>query len=165
MRKYTLFYLLAILLYVVTYDLCCAKNNQNYYPKGCSPKTVQYESNDAILATTPDDEQYRVFIIQTISSVPIQLSQAQDQNALGAHFDTLNEPKKFSALMIDRNAFKLSCYHPNSDFKLPCSEVIKVCELRVAPVMQSAQGQYWVTTNRTSQSSLFEDLRNHGIFP
>lgn len=148
-------------------DLCLAKKTRRLYPKGCSPDATLFESNYVLLGTKPSEEQYRVFVFRNISHHPVVLGQAPEQNRLGTHFDSVIEPNKYSALLIERNDFKLVCQDDNGTgaWPIPCQEVIRACELRVSPVMVSAQGQYWITSNRGSQRSLFGDLRSHGIFP
>ena len=167
MRTCSIFCLLIVLVSVTASDLCLAKKRTRLYPKGCSPNAAIFESNYVLLGTNPSDEQYRVFVFRNISHHSVQLGQAREQNALGAHFDSVIEPNKLSALLIERNDFKLVCHDPDSSgsWEIPCNEVIRACELRVSPVMESAQGQYWITSNRGSQRSLFGDLRGHGIFP
>ena len=156
-----------ILLFTLTHaDISLAKK-RGLYPKGCSPDAAVFESNYLLLGTNPSERQHRVFVFRNISYQPVMLSQAPEQNQLGAHFDSVIDPNKLSALLIEHNDFKLVCsdVSGSGSWRIPCSEVIRACELRVSPVMESAQGQYWITSNSGSQSSLFSDLRSHGIFP
>lgn len=163
MKKCT-FFLLFASLFVTSIAVA---TSEKLYPKGCTPETTQFQQNTLYLGTTPGKEQNRVFVIKNSSSEMVMVTQAPEQNELADHFNAVITPDTWSAIVTEQDNFKMQCYEANNPQRWPldCSQVINACELRVAPIMQSARGQYWITKNQNSQSALFSELRANGIFP
>ncbi len=156
-----------IILFCSLFALSVSAKQGDYYPKGCSTKSVEYHYDNVTLATKPSDKTYRVFVFRNISNQAIQMDQAQEQNSLGAHYISTIAPHSWSAFLVENSNIKMICQDLSGygAHQVSCKNVIKACELRVAPVMASAQGQYWITENQSSVTSLFSELRSHGIFP
>ena len=144
-----------------------SRGQAKIYPRGCSPAHINYEFDYLLLGTTQSDSAHRVFVFKNISHNPILVEQAPEQNSLGTHFNSVIEPNKWSALLVEQPNFKLLCHDAmgRESWAIACHQVLRACELRVAPIMESAQGQYWIAENINSQRTLFGELRGHGIFP
>lgn len=158
-----------LLLSLVTSNVAMAKKKVRVYPRGCSPENTQFEYDYLLLGATPKPEAdpYSVFVFRNMTHQNILVGQAPEQNDMGAHFNSVIEPNRFSAMLIERPGFKLVCYDTmgSEPWPVPCNQVLKACQLRVSPIMVSARGQYWIAQNARSQRSLFGELRGHGIYP
>lgn len=158
---------LLLILMVCSFCAPVFAKKARLYPKGCDPKNVDYEFDYLLLGTTPSERSHRVFVFKNITHSPVMLAQADEQNILGIQFNTVIQPDKWSALLSERPDFKLICKDlvGSEPWPIACHQVIRACELRVSPIMDSALGQYWITENNGSTRSLYGEIRGHGIYP
>ena len=160
--------LFSILSLSLFYALPASSNSPSPYPRGCTPATVTFQDNYVILGTrAKQNHAYRDYVFKNTSYAPVRIEQISKGNSPGPKLTSTLDPNLMSALLLNQEKFAMACADDNYGYvsNIACHEVIKVCELAVSPVMASAQGQYWAVENQTTQHSLFEQLREHGIFP
>ena len=141
---------------------------EKFYPRGCKDNSVTFSGDYVYLGTEPSSHKYRVYVLNNISHSQILMDHppppnTQSNNGLATNL----EANTWSAILVDKDHFELTCKEDYAGelVKVPCSEVVRACELAVSPVMLSSRGLYWITTNRGSKSSLFSGIREQGIYP
>lgn len=150
---------------VLISSLAYATGN-NYYPKGCSPKTVKFHGDYVVLNALPSDKEHRVYVFYNTSYYPVRFTHIPAPNKMDSSLPSSLDPNNWSAIVVEQKNFVVACEDDGGyESHLPCHEVVKVCELAVAPVMLSSQGEYWITGSLPSKSSLFSHIRSEGIYP
>lgn len=163
MKKRTFF----IFLFSLGFNFSAIAATDNLYPRGCTPNATEFKADSLYLGTKPSEQPNRVFVVKNSSYQPLMVTQAANQSALADHFEAVINPNTWSAIITEHDNFEMQCYQINGSqpWQVACNQVVNACELRVAPIMQSARGQYWITKNQLSQRDLFGELRSNGIFP
>jgi hypothetical protein len=138
------------------------------FPKGCSSKDILYSGDEVVLASVPTKETYRVFVFGNATDRPIQVNHIlPETNPKWQIWDSEINEDQWSALLLGQTNFSMTCQQKEGEAwdKVPCKDVVKVCELAVSEVMQSSRGNYWITENQPNQAQLFGWIRFQGIYP
>lgn len=156
-----------IILLLLFSSLTAYAETDPVYPPNCTTKMISFQGNNLILGIKATDRQHRAYVLYNASSTPILVRHISDGELLSLPMPSIVQPNKWTAILLEENYFPMSCqeYSDYGRFNVPCSSVIKACELAVSPVMLSAQGEYWITENDDSFSSLFKGIRGEGIYP
>lgn len=156
--------LFSLLLFLGLSHYCFA--TASYYPRGCTPKTVKFYGDYAVLNNVAADQKFRVYVFYNTSYYPVSFQHLPPDKKVSSGLPSTLEPSHWSALLVEQDNFVLSCSDKGGyDYALPCHEVVRVCELAVSPVMLSSQGEYWISENQRSKGGLFSTIRKEGIYP
>ncbi len=138
----------------------------SYYPRGCTPKTVTFFGEYVVLNSSEKDQKFRVYVFYNNAYYPVSFQHLPPAKQVSSGLPSTLEPSHWAAIVVEQKNFVLSCTDQGGyQTKLPCHEVVHVCELAVSPVMLSSQGEYWISENKGSKGALFSSIRSEGIYP
>lgn len=131
---------------------------QTTFPKGCNPVAVEGETIKLNI------KEPVVFLINNDSDSVLWVTHPVDNPSASAGWSSQLEKKRWSALLVDKNKFELSCIEskPGHEQQIPCEGMLSICEwskLKIPPV---AKGTFWVAENM-SLNALINHLGGKGF--
>lgn len=125
----------------------------------CSPAKVAVKNRIYVLNKAYKAKQAKIFLIENKSDKVILIDHPQSSDAhAGAGWGTNLQPGNWSALMLAKHDFAISCAIVAGDktMALDCGKVIKVCEANVKPKAIETSS-YWLVEDK-SWSELEKDV-------
>lgn len=159
--------LFPIIICLILFSAKLEAVQSSIYPAGCNAKMVNYKGSNIVLGTKPSDKKFRVYVLYNTSFQPILVRHVTDGTLLDLPMPSVINPNTWTAILLEEDNFILSCqdYSVGYSHAVPCDAAISACELAVSPVMESAQGEYWITENNQTKEDLFATIRKEGIYP
>ena len=130
-------------------------NAEEFFPASCNPLVVPKES---VLLKTKEP---LLVLVHNVSSGDLWITHPVTEPNASAGWSSHLETGNWSALVVDKAAFELSCIEskPGHEQQVPCAGVIAVCEWHKIKI--PSRGTFWAGENMTL-AALTSHLGNQG---
>jgi|GEM_PF-2392590 len=124
---------------------------QPEWPLYCYKKGYAFIDQAVHFEQTQKPAPQQLFWIKNNSSTVIWINHEADEISASAGWATELMPKKWTALMLDRNSFSLKCVEikPGAEQVIDCSEVLFICRQHSIDYPTKSKGSYWAAENST----------------
>jgi hypothetical protein len=120
-------------------------------PSQCKVSGLHYEKNQVVFFKQHTAKP-RLYMIQNISKNTVWLTHDNGGRGMGAGWDSQITSQHWSALLMTKPNFKLSCHVQAKNGrikKIVCQKAIRVCQFSWLYSKNPVSGGYWVGENLT----------------
>lgn len=135
-----------VLVSLIVVSAAAAKS---IFPLQCKVSGLQYKNSKVILFAQHTTKP-RLYAIQNNSKNVVWLSHERGNRGVGAGWDSRLNSQHWSALLMTRPKFDLTCHiqKPKSRMKaVPCKQVLRICQFSWLYSKNPLSGGYWVGEN------------------
>ncbi len=122
-----------------------------HFPTKCISQGFKFQSQQLILHEARNDEP-ELYLFYNQSKIPLLLTHPQERGGASAGWDSLLNPGKVSAFLVNRPDFAVSCgrWRKNSATTPDdCARVLMACRYSTITITQQQMiGTFWVGENK-----------------
>lgn len=154
-----------ILLSLLSKLVYAHSENNHDLPLNCHARGYYFADERVNLANAKEAaDQQRVYLIKNTSLTKIWVNHETEDASASAGWAIELQPGKWSALMLDKQSFELSCVElkPGAEQIISCQSVLQICQVQHVQYTSDSKGSYWAAEN-LGIDSLWDSLEKRGI--
>lgn len=139
--------------------------SKNDLPLNCHARGYHFTDERVNLANSKETvEQQLIYLIKNTSLTKVWVNHEMEYATANAGWAIELQPGKWSALMLDKQPFELSCVElkPGAEQIIACQSVLQICQVQHVQYPNDGKGSYWAAEN-LAIDSLWDTLEKRGI--